>query len=169
MHIIHGVYHFWPKRVGFRNDYCLGCQKPRRSVAMRTFDVGHLFWIPLVPVGFWKHWKCSECGRDPHVSTKTGRPLLWAGLACLVILSWVVWSVPGEPGMASIPILRLLFPAGAVAVFLRLVLVPKEPTLKERLATISPAADEVCPFCVIRLLPDSSGKWACPACGTVRL
>ena len=77
MLIIHGVYHLWPKRVGFRNDYCLGCDKPRRSFAVRTFDVGHLFWIPILPVGLWKHWKCSECGRDPHVHVRTRRSFNW--------------------------------------------------------------------------------------------
>src|ERR1700686_3493787 len=47
MLIIRGSYHFWPKRVAFRNDYCLRCQAPRRSIAIRTFDVGHLFWNPI--------------------------------------------------------------------------------------------------------------------------
>jgi hypothetical protein len=40
MFIVYGSYHFWPKKVGFRDDYCLGCQAPRRSIAIRTLDVG---------------------------------------------------------------------------------------------------------------------------------
>ncbi len=169
MLVIHGAYHFWPKRVAFRNDYCLGCQAPRRSIAVRTFDVGHIYWIPILPVGFWKHWKCSMCGRDPHVSGKTRRPFLWAGLVCLVALSLLIWTVPPESDMTFLWVLRLVVPAGAIALLLRLLLVPKEPSLKQRLAGIPPATDSACPFCSTSLFPDHSGRWACPACGSVRL
>ena len=51
MFVIHGAYHFWPKRVAFRNDYCFTCGQACRAVAIRTFDVGHIFWIPILPVG----------------------------------------------------------------------------------------------------------------------
>ena len=88
MFIIHGAYHFWPKPVAFRDDYCLSCQSPRRSIAIRTLDVGHIFWIPVLPVGFWKHWKCISCGKDPHVNPKTRRSFLWAGLLCLIARIW---------------------------------------------------------------------------------
>ena len=48
MFIVSGAYHFWPKRVAFRDDYCLTCQAPRRSIAVRTFDVGYIYWIPFL-------------------------------------------------------------------------------------------------------------------------
>jgi len=168
MLIIHGAYHFWPKRVGFRNDYCLGCQAPRRSIAWRSFDVGHIYWIPILPVGYWKHWKCSMCGRDPHQTVKTRRSFIWAGFVCLLVISWVVWAAPAEFDITFVRILRLVAPAGAIAVLLRLLLVPKDPSLKERLAAIPPAIDVACPFCMTSLVPDLGGRWSCPACGSVR-
>ena len=97
MLIIHGAYHFWPKQVAFRNDYCLTCRAIGRSIAIRTFDVGHIFWIPVLPVGFWKHWRCTRCGADPHTSPGTRRTFKWIGLAVLIMLSIVFWVAPVEP------------------------------------------------------------------------
>lgn len=34
--IIHGMYRFRPKRIAFRNDYCLSCAQLQRSVQIRT-------------------------------------------------------------------------------------------------------------------------------------
>src|ERR1035438_6787107 len=80
MLIVRGAFHFRPKRVAFRDDYCLSCRAPRRAVAVRTFDVGHIFWIPILPVGFWRHWVCSVCGGDPHARSKARRYFKWADL-----------------------------------------------------------------------------------------
>jgi len=52
MLIINGIYRFRPKHVAFPNDYCLSCSQPRRSVQIRTFDTLHIFWIPILPLGF---------------------------------------------------------------------------------------------------------------------
>ena len=87
MLLVHGAYHFWPKRVAFRNDYCVTCDGPRRAIAVRTFDVGHVFWIPILPVGFWRHWVCSACKRNPHVTSKMGRSIKWAGVYWLIAIS----------------------------------------------------------------------------------
>ena len=173
MLLIHGVYHFWPKKVGFRNDYCLSCEAPRRSIAVRTFDVGHIFWVPILPVGFWKHWSCSVCRRDPHVNPKTRRSFKWIGLVCLLLLSAMFWSAPSDAGLGVLPwIMRILPLGGAVALFIQLMLTPKEPSLRERLAAIPPADDAVCPFCSTPLtaagIAAPSSRWSCPACGAER-
>jgi hypothetical protein len=168
MFIVYGVYHLWPKRVGFRNDYCLGCDKPRRSFAMRTFDVGHLFWIPFLPVGFWKHWKCSECGRDPHVQVKTRRSFKWVGFGCLVLLSGMFWLTPIGSNDGLTWFVRIASAASAALLLMHLLRTPAEPSLKDRLANIQPAADVVCPFCTTILVASSDGPWICPACSCAR-
>jgi len=167
MFIIYGAYHFRPKRVAFRNDYCLRCQAPRRAIAIRAFDVGHIFWIPILPVGFWKHWKCSVCGHDPHSSRTTRRSFKWYGLLCLVAVSAVLWAMPsdanfGLEGWA----LRIASTAAAILLLVHLLRGPKGPSLRERLATIEPAADAICPFCATPLLAGT--RWSCPQCGVVR-
>ena len=173
MFLIHGAYHFWPKKVAFRNDYCLSCVAPRRSIAVRTFDVGHVYWVPLVPVGFWKHWSCTVCRRDPHANPKTRRSLKWVGLVCLILLSVMFWSIPANADLGVLPwIMRILPLGGAVALFIQLMRTPKEPSLRERLAAIPPAADSICPFCSTPLMAGgisaSGSRWSCPACGAER-
>ena len=113
--IVYGVYHWKTKRVAFRNDYCLVCGEARRAVQVRTFDVGHIFWIPILPAGFWKRWVCTVCGRDPHVTTKTRRGFKWAGLFILVLFAAASWIVPDDPD--AVPVfwgLRIAAPVGAI-------------------------------------------------------
>jgi hypothetical protein len=169
MLIVHGAYHFRPKRVAFRNDYCLACQAPCRSIAVRTFDVGHIFWIPILPVGYWRHWQCSVCGRDPHNSPKTRRSFLWAGLLCLVAVSVILWELPfdTDPGAGGW-ILRIAAPVAAILLLVYLVRSAKGSSLRERLAAIPPAADAVCPFCATPLVAGTGARWSCPACNAVR-
>ncbi|MGA7770319.1 MAG: hypothetical protein WB781_23815 [Candidatus Sulfotelmatobacter sp.] len=169
MLLIHGSYRFWPKRVAFRNDYCLRCQAPRRSIAIRTFDVGHIFWIPILPVGFWKRWQCEVCGQPPHAYPKVRRPFKWLGVVCAIAVSWVVWAAPGDVDLGVIGwILRVSFPAGAILLLVDLLRTPKGPSLRARLAAIEPAADAVCPFCATPLLAGTGTRWSCPGCGAVR-
>jgi hypothetical protein len=167
MLMIRGSYRFWPKRVAFRNDYCLRCQAPRRSIAVRTFDVGHVFWIPLLPVGFWKRWQCEVCGQKPHAYPKVRRLFKWVGLVGSIALSLMVWASPSGAEVGVIGwILRVAAPAGAILLLLDLLRTPKEPSIRRRLRTIAPATDAVCPFCATPLL--AGARWSCPGCGAVR-
>jgi hypothetical protein len=169
MLIIHGVYRWWPKRVAFRNDYCLACEAPRRAIATRTFDVGHIFWIPLVPVGFWKHWSCTQCHRNPHAPTKTRRAFKWIGLVCLILLAMMFWFTDINPELRILSwLLRLLPTGGAIVLLIQLLVTPAEPSLRERLAEIQPATDTICPFCETPLVTAMGTQWSCPACGVVR-
>lgn len=70
---IMGVYRFRPRIVGFRNDFCLSCRSQRRGIQVRTFNVVALKAIPLIPVGFWKHWQCASCARDPGYNPRSRR------------------------------------------------------------------------------------------------
>lgn len=169
MLIVYGVYRWQPKRVAFKNDYCLTCGVARRAVRIRTFNVGHIYYIPILPAGFWKRWVCTTCGRDPHVTTKTRREFKWMGLFILLLISLSMWAVPLEPpgDVWLIWCLRLGFPVGAVLTLAHLLRTKKEPSLESRLAKVQPAADTVCPFCGAQLLTMSS-QTSCPGCGVVR-
>jgi len=169
MLIIHGAYHFRPKRVAFRDDYCLRCRSPRRAIAVRTFDVGHIFWIPILPVGYWRHWTCTECGHDPHKSPRTRRSFLWAGWLCLVAVSVILWEMPSDTDLgAGGWILRIVAPLAAILLFIYLVRTPKDPSLRERLAALPPTPDIVCPFCTTPLVSGMGTRWSCPGCSVVR-
>lgn len=167
MFIIHGAYHFWPKLVAFRNDYCLSCGTLRRSLRIRTFDVGHVFWIPILPVGFWKRWVCTSCRRNPHENPRTRPSLKWAGLICLVVVAAFSWAEPAPPDfVAGTWVVRAGAPLAAILLLRHLLRTPKDPPLKERLATVPPAAETVCPFCGTPLI--SGDRWSCPGCGVIR-
>jgi len=167
MLIIHGVYHWWPKCVGFRNDYCLTCSAERRSVCVRTFDVGHVFWVPFLPTGFWKHWFCSVCKRNPREHRKTRPFFKWAAVVILILMAVVFWMEPASPDDAWMSwTFRIGAPLGAVLLIAHLLKAPKEPSLKQRLATVTPAQDIACPFCGTPLI--GGARWSCPKCGAVR-
>ncbi len=168
MRVIRGAYHFWPKRVAFRDDYCLRCRAPRRAVATRSFDVGHIFWIPILPVGYWRHWTCAECGHDPHKSRRTRRRFLWAGWLCLAAVSVLLWAMPSENDLgAGGWTLRIAAPLAAILLFAYLLRAPNDPSLRERLAALPPTADVVCPFCSTALV-SGGARWSCPGCEVVR-
>src|SRR4029079_9584291 len=94
MILIHGLYRWSPKRVAFRNDFCLKCAQPRRAVQIRTLNAVHLFWIPILPLGLWKRWLCTVCGSNPHEYPGTRRPFKWIGLILLTVLGLVSWLEP---------------------------------------------------------------------------
>jgi hypothetical protein len=168
MLIVVGRYFFKPKRLAFRNDFCLTCNQPRRSARIRTFDVAQIMFIPILPLGFWKRWLCSACGRDPHANTKTRRPFLWVGLVIAILLAALVWVMPIDPDIvAGTWVFRIAMPLCAVLAGERLIRTGHDLTLKQQLALIPPAADVNCPFCSTALIFVSS-QCVCPSCGVVR-
>ena len=168
MLLIHGAYHFRPKRVAFRNDYCVSCEAPRRAIAVRTFDIGHVFWVPVLPVGFWRHWVCSVCNRNPHRTPRMGRSIKWAGVYSLVAISIMFWLVPSNSDFApGIWFCRIAAPALAVLLVVH-ILRALLPSLRRKLKSIPPASDSVCPFCQTALVSGISDRWSCPTCNIVR-
>lgn len=164
-----GLYQFRPKRLAFRNDYCLNCGKPNRSILVQTLDVLYFLWIPVLPLGHRKRWFCSVCGHQPHVATRTRRPFKWLGLAVLAVLTAFLWAAPPDPGSATVSwIFRICAPICAILLLVHLVRSPKDVSLKDRLAGIQPAADTACPFCGTPLMVLASGC-SCPTCGVIRV
>jgi len=167
--LVYGIYNFRPKRTAFRNDYCLFCARPRRSEEIRSFDVCHLFWIPLLPLGFRRRWRCTACRRSPHVARGASRGFMWTGFAVLVILGAIFWTIHITPEIRIYGwLMRVGTPIGAILIIVRLLRPPKGLSLKQKLAGVPPASDTVCPFCGTALLLLSS-QGSCPRCGVVRV
>ena len=168
MLLVYGIYNFRPKRTAFRNDYCLFCARPRRSEQIRSFDVCHLFWIPLLPLGFRRRWRCTSCRSSPHVPRGMSRGFMWTGFAVLVILAAIFWTIHITPDIRIYGwLMRIGTPIGAVLILVHILRTRVGPSLKEKLAAISPASDTICPFCGSALLLLSS-QGSCPRCGVVR-
>jgi tRNA(Ile2) C34 agmatinyltransferase TiaS len=89
-------------------------------------------------------------------------------LVILVLVAFAFWADSPEPdAVAGFWTGRIAAPVGAALPLRHLLRTPKEPILQARLATISPAADTVCPFCGAQMLVLGS-QCSCPVCGVVR-
>jgi len=170
MLVIHGTYHWGRKLVAYRRDYCVTCASERVAFQHRTFDALHMFWLPILPLGFWKRWHCSACGRDPHASPRTRKSLKWAGVAILVLMAASAWAVsPREKPDDAMFIwaMRLGGPLAAGWALRATLNSPTEVNLKERLRSVQPILDVNCPLCGVVLVPEEPA-WRCPQCGIRR-
>src|SRR5512147_40206 len=102
MLLLHGYYRFFPKLVAYRNDYCLSCDAPRLALQRRTVDFFHLFYVPLLPLGVWWRWHCATCGRDPHATYRTRKPLKWLGTVLLLVSEVSAWTTPPGTGQDAV-------------------------------------------------------------------
>jgi hypothetical protein len=164
---LHGQYHWLPKRVAFRYDYCLGCDALSRAIQIRTLDVWHFFWIPLIPLGFWKRWRCTRCGRSPANNPRSHRKFLKAIALLAAAFGAVFWLMPVDQDQAA---MWWFFRIGGIALPVILMVVLSQtradPTTRERLAKVPPAMDTICPICEVQLVPMT---WKCLNCGIGRV
>ena len=166
MIVIHGTYHWRPRRIAFRNDYCRACKAQTVSVLIRTLDVLHIFWIPVLPLGFWSRWFCKRCGGRPHHNVATRRGFKIAGAVILVLMILGAW-MPMPPDADDIVeilwILRFGCPV-ALAFTLRSIFRHKpEQSFQERLAAVPPFEGWSCPVCGGQLY--GAPAHVCLACG----
>ena len=165
MFILHGIYHFQTKIVAYRNDFCLTCAAPRRAFRARTFDVIHIFYFPLIPIGFWRRWHCSVCNNDPHAYPGTRKAFKWAGVVVLAFFSVVPWMVP--PDDPWIWPMRIGLPVAFAAALWNTIRSKPDLRLADKLSEIQPADESVCPVCGSALIVDN--VWRCPQCGMERV
>jgi len=169
MTVVYGRYRWAPRVVAFRNDYCLSCDKQRVSHQVRTFDTLHLFFVPLIPLGFLKRWICATCGSPPHQRIKTSKPMKVLGCILLALVAVSTWLMPIEPGEeAVIWSLRAALPVAAVLAFYFTLKSKSVVGLKERLAKVSPSESTECPICQTAL-GRVSNSMRCPSCGLERV
>ena len=169
MLIVHGVYHWRRQVVAFRNDFCLNCELPRVAFRHRTFDVLHVFWLPVIPLGFWRRWHCQACGRNPHVTTRTRKGFKWAGVVVLAVVTVAFWVVPPHQMGDTVAIwgVRIAALIGTVWA-LRAAVKSRAPLrLEEHLRRIQPNEDKTCPMCHAELYQAPDGR-RCIRCGIQR-
>ena len=173
--LIHGRYHFRPTYTAFKNDHCRSCSAERTCVEVQTFDVVHIYWIPLVPFGTQKRWFCSTCGQDPHVRTKTRR---WVKiLGCVIAVFIVIIVVIGWPDNAPKDNKSLIFAYVFIigftvaALALGISAAKQEPDspirLNENYENDRSSSLLDCPLCGTILV--DSPQWHCPKCLVPRL
>ena len=169
MIVVHGIYRFAQKRLAFRNDFCLRCEGMRLAVKVRSLNVVHLYWVPVLPLGWWKKWFCSVCGRDPHQRVRTKRfykVLLVIVLALAALPVWFAPLTPDRPAWVW-PVRMVMLLAISAAIWWATYGHRSGPSLREQLSTVLPYRDRCCPFCGGQLFDNP--RWHCPACGLERL
>jgi hypothetical protein len=145
--LIHGTYHWQPTRIAFRADYCRSCQGSRLSVLIRTIDVLHIFWIPILPLGMWSRWFCTSCGQRPHQSTRTRRGFKVAGAIALALYSAVFWMSRPDADDRIVWLLRIVFPLLTFLLIASALRQPLEPDLQAQLAGVAEFQGWICPLC----------------------
>lgn len=163
MIVIHGVYHVAHQMVAYRNDYCRTCDAPRLAFQHRTFDILHVFWVPVLPLGLWSRWRCSACNTHPHQRVRTNRGMMWAGVMCLLLFTVAFWEVDPGQDAAFTWSMRVAAPLGTVLAVRAALKATPDVDLKERLRLVEPIMAASCPVCHVGLMP-AEPWWRCPRC-----
>jgi hypothetical protein len=170
MIIVYGLYKFAQQLVGYRQDFCNNCRTPVVAQRMRYFRCGHLFWIPLLPLGFRETWHCSQCTNDPR-GRYVERPwLLLIGGAFLGLFGFValVMTIVGliAPKTVDMPKdgVGMFSGIGLGCLFFAWLLFRMARNIKEDpfVRPILTPNTETCPMCVGKLSNDP--HLHCPSC-----
>lgn len=165
MFVPHGVYCFRPKIVAYRNDFCFACATLVRAYQARTFDVIHIFYVPLIPLGFWRRWHCGNCKNDPHTYPHTRRVFKWAGAIAVGVFAAAAWFEPAE-GDRFVWALRVGLPVAFLALLWNTLKSKPDPRFNARLREVMPADESICPLCSSPLIVGD--RSCCSGCGIER-
>jgi hypothetical protein len=153
--------------VGFRNDYCIRCDRIGLALQRRTVDALHVFFLPVLPLGVWKRWHCAACGSDPHARTRTYRSVKWAGtllLAFIAGLGWMASTDRHAEDQAFIWTLRIGGVVAFVAALRHTIKSPPDVDLASRLRDVPPLPQSACAVCGAGLA-SIGGELRCSNCG----
>ena len=175
MTIIYGTHRFGLKKTGACNDFCNCCEKECLSEEWQSFNCGHVFFIPVLPLGTKKKWKCALCGNDPRGRYKTSKFMQVLGVIFLpimfapaVLIAWRRFVSPAPSGelepMTSVYVVGGIF--GAVWLSLvHSVFFAKKSSAKEdeRRGAVVPLDTAKCHYCQGALSPGPEIR--CVPCG----
>ena len=165
MLVVFGTYKFARKPVAYRADYCRACDEDRLTFAIRSFDAFHVFWIPILPLGFWTRWHCGECQAHPHEAVGINRWVRWAVAGLFVFMSLIFWvaALTEQSGVGN----DIWIGASITTVLSFLTIVwakqAKAINYKERRAQVRPFEVESCPLCDGHVLKALDGE-KCQQC-----
>ena len=165
---LYGTYRFQRKRVGARKDFCHACERECIAEQWQSFDCGHLFFVPLLPLGTRTRWRCSLCGKDPRARYKTKTWLRILGLIVLPFPALILFVGPDSPTTrpsdAAAPYGMAVIFGGAWLILLYSTLKRDDsPSGDRRRTALSPLGINSCLYCRTPLVshPDPH----CPTCG----
>jgi hypothetical protein len=153
MIIIYGTHRFGLKKTGVRKDFCNACQRECVAELYESFDCGHFFYIPILPLGRKRRWICTLCHKDPRARYKTSKtirflaliifpfiafPFLFLGVRSLIEDSDGAWAALVIGAILLIPWIGML----------HTLIKPKQgPDEDERRRGVVPLSQEECFYC----------------------
>ncbi len=165
MVVIFGRYYFGTKARWFRKDWCRHCDKEVRAIGSRPFIMLHLYWIPFLPLGFWRRWRCVECGKTPHSPARARRPIKFLLAGFLIFMAVYLWMVDmeGAPSSAGLWASRLFFTVLALGTTLWALRPADSRPWREQFRHLGPCEDKECPSCH-REITEGPDGWQCSEC-----
>lgn len=165
---LEGVRSYKRQIVAYRNDFCVSCNAPRRAHQVKSFKAYHLYYIPILPLGFWHDWECSECGRDPHSYPSTPRNLRWmiVFFAGFFAIAGVRASFDAQDSAVTQWLMRLGLPALFFIVSWFALRNKPDRALREKLTALSADRNDTCALCSGTLILDQG--WRCSQCSVAR-
>jgi len=146
-----GKYQYGHRTVAYRSDYCLSCDDNTVSVQQRTFAVLQVYYVPVLPLGFRKHWHCTRCRKNPHARVKTSQGINILGLGVFSLFAAMTWLLPFKNSDDAEAVWGLRIGSGClVALFAALILFHKRGssmTLSERREALPRFTPTHCLFC----------------------
>lgn len=169
MLILYGTHRFGLKKIGARKDFCNACERECVAEQWQSFDCGHVFFVPLIPLGRRQRWCCSLCGSDPRARYRTSKPMRIIGLFVLPVFFVPLWFVHEptrlhRPSDAYAPYV-MAFIFGGVWLWLLFTTFKRSSGAPEdtRRAAVVPLSLDTCLFCRGPLALEPHPH--CPACG----
>jgi len=171
--IITGFYRWSRRRTAFRNDYCMSCDQQVRADCIRAFVVLHVKRIPLVPLGFWRQWECSQCGRRPSCPRTARTSILTLGAIVFglfgILLFWVALTFD-KVKTAAILAIGTGFCVASAGLSFWCWKRSFAPSYNDRFAAVSRSESMTCPECGAGLTVNpASDTLECESCGIQRI
>jgi hypothetical protein len=151
-HIVTGAYFWGKRRVAFRNDYCTVCERLTLAEGIRSFVMGHIYWIPLLPLGFHRRWFCTLCHHETNERRPTSPLILWLALFTAILVVVVMggaWFRGSEKGMGPPFAIGLVFLAACIFGLFR----SRRDKFSQARKGVVPLPHDACPLCKGLLLP----------------
>jgi hypothetical protein len=129
---------------------------------MKALALLHILFIPVLPLGNWRYWRCSVCGCNPHAQPSLGKGIQWAAVLLLAVAAFGVWMGPVEEDPFYFWGGRIIFPPLFVVVLRYTLRSKPDLRLRDKLMEIHPGDDVDCPCCGRPLVLGDT--WRCSGC-----
>lgn len=165
---LEGVRSYKSSIVAYRNDFCVSCDAPRRAHQVRSFKAYHLYYIPIIPLGFWRDWQCAECGREPHTYPGGLKNMKWLIVlfAGFFAITGVIASFDQQDSAIIVALMRFGLPALFFVLLWLAIRNRPNRVLRQKLKDVEPDRTDTCALCGGALVLGHG--WRCSQCGVER-